>query len=352
MQRTPLVPLGLLTVLLATVGCGDNGGTSATGSNTGTDPTEAGTMSAGSTGTATDDTAGTTETTDEPTAGTTETPTTGNACMEGMSMPGAGAEGSPCTANADCESESCIEWTDTQTDAVCGPRAECGNTRFVGTLFDFDTKEPIAGGELTVVGALAALGGLDSATPLVEATAGANGQIDATSAEPLNQGIGVIGVVTGGAYYVTATGLAQPYPMTPMYPPLNGIHDIWGVPSAKLTEWSGYLMTDPDMVVVDGLPLGDKGGVIGLVRDGTGAGVAEGVVVSSKGAESTAVVRYLNEDGMGFNADGTSSNGVFVLVNPGLAEVFTVDVAGTPTGLTGTAGSAENAAFVLIFNVP
>src|SRR5690606_5054486 len=127
---------------------------------------------------------------------------------------------------------------------------------------------------------------------------------------PLNQGIGVIGLVSGADYYVSATGLAQPYEASTSYPPLNGIHDIWAVPSAKLIAWTDLLQGDPDPVVGMGLPLGGNGGVIGLVRQGD-AGVADAAVVSEK-ADSTAVIRYLNEDGMGFNGDATSSNGVFV----------------------------------------
>lgn len=346
--------MSLLTALLATVGCGDDKEDTASATMTAasnSNPTTDGTATDATGSTTMDEpTAGTTAspTTDEPT--TTEDPTTGGACLEEMLAPGANAEGDACTANADCMSESCIKVTDGQTDAVCGPRAECSNTRIVGTLFDFDTKEPIAGAELRVVGALAALQDPGGAAGLVTATSDANGQVDATSELPINQGIGIIGLVGGGDYYITATGLASPYPNTSKYPPLNGIRDIWGVPTAKLTEWSGYLMADPDPEVATNLPLGDNGGVIGLVRSG-GAGVANAVVTSAKDG-STALIRYLNDDGMGFNADATSANGVFVLMNPALAEGFTVAVDGTPTGLSGSAGSAKNAAFVLIFNVP
>jgi hypothetical protein len=352
MQRTSLVSLGLLTALLATVGCGDD--KQATATDTANEPSTSDPTTVATTDTTTEpgtETEGTVSpTTEEPTQGTSEAPTTTDGECAGPSDPGEGAEGTACTANGDCESESCLKWTDGQTDAVCGPRAECNNTRFIGTIFDFDTKAPVAGAELRVVGALSALQGPENAVPLVTTTSDANGRIDVTTETPINQGIGVIGVVTGENYYLTATGLAQPYPATTSYPPLNAIHDIWAVPLANLIAWTDLLQEDPDPVVGMNLPLGGAGGVIGLVRKGD-AGVADAVVVSEK-ADSTAVIRYLNEDGMGFNADATSSNGVFVLVNPGLAERFTVEVGGAPTGLSGTAGSSANAAFVLIFNVP
>ncbi|MDC0717371.1 hypothetical protein [Nannocystis bainbridge] len=337
----------MLTALVATVGCGDDKGTTATDASTGTSESTESTAGTTPTTTTTDATDGTATTDD--TAGTTTPTTTSGACEDGMQMPGAGAEGSPCTANADCESESCVKWTDSQTDAVCGARAECGNTRFIGTLTDFATGAPIAGAELRVVGALAAIQGIDSAVDIVKVTSGADGRIDATSETPVNTGIGVIGVVGGGDYYLTATGLAQPYEGTTLYPPLNGIHDIWTVPTAKLTEWSGYLEADADQAVLDALPLGENGGVVGLVRK-DGAPVA-GARVIPESDGSTAPIRYLDEDGMGFNIDGTSSNGVFILLNPSIAEKFTVEVDGAATGLTGTAGSAKAAVFALIFNV-
>src|SRR5690606_32155132 len=123
-----------------------------------------------------------------------------------------------CVSNGECESESCIEWTDSQTDGVCGPRPECNNTRFVGTLFDFETRAPIAGAQLRVVGAISAVQDPGGAPGLVTATSDAKGQIDVTSDAPISQGLGVVGLVDGGDYYVTATGLASPYEGTTKYP--------------------------------------------------------------------------------------------------------------------------------------
>lgn len=330
MQRLSLFSLGLLTALA--VGCGDDkGGTATEAGSTGAPTT---------TGGATDSASGT----------TAETPTTTEAASTGPAGMTA-ADGEACMANADCASLSCVKFFDAQTDAVCEAAPAGGNTRFTGTVFDFVTGTAVAGAELRVVGALSALQDPANAMGIVSATSDAMGRIDVTTTSPLNAGIGVVGLVGGGDFYTTATGLASPFMGTTMYPPLNGIHDIWGVPAAKLTEWSGYLMTDADPNVVAAQPLGDNGGVIGLVRQAGGAGVAGAVVKSTK-ADSTALIRYLNEDGLGFNADATGASGIFVLMAPGLAEGFTVEVGGQPTDLTGTAGSAKNAAFVLIFNVP
>jgi hypothetical protein len=64
---------------------------------------------------------------------------------------------------------------------------------------------------------------------------------------------------------------------------------------------------------------------------------------------SKAFVRYLADDGLSFNSDATGALGIFILVNPGLAETFTVE--GEPK-ITAKAGSAKGAVFVMILAVP
>lgn len=329
MHRLSRFTLGLLAAFA--VGCGDDkgGGSASDGGSTGA-PTSSDGSSGGTTGG----------------GGTTsETPTTSGSTGGGNDT---AADGEACMENADCMSLSCVKFTDGQTDAVCEAAAPGGTTRFTGTVFHFITGAAVPGANLRVVDALSAIQDPMSAVGLVTATSDAMGRIDATSSDPLPGGLGVVGLIDGGEFFITATGLAQP--VAGKYGPLNAIHDIWGVPSASLTDWSGYLMADPDPNVPMALPLGTNGGVIGLVRK-AGAPLS-GAVVKPEKDTSGAIVRYLNEDGMGFGPDMTGSSGIFVLLNPGLAEKFTVEVGGMATGLSGTAGSAKNAAFVLIFNVP
>jgi hypothetical protein len=329
--------LSLMTVLTATalVACGDDKGTSDTDVASTGGATEPATM--------TDPTA---SSTDEPTAGTTgsatedPTPTTSTDPTMGGDT---AADGDPCTANGDCASQGCLKYRDLEA-GQCAAAPAGGNTRIAGTLVDFATNAPVPGAELRVIGALSALSDPANAPPVITATADASGQVDVVSATPISEGIGIVGIITGGDYYTSATGLASP--TAGVYGPMNGNRDIWAVPAAKLTEWSGFLMADAD--IATSLPLGEKGGVVGFVRDGAGTGKAGAKVVSVKGADSTAKIRYLAEDGMSFTSDMTSSNGIFVLVGPGLAEKFKVE-GGT---VEGTAGSAEKAVFVMILTEP
>ena len=334
--------LSLITVLTATtlLACGDDKNTTASDGSTGP-----------GTGSATDSatsspTDGTGSATDESASGT-GTPTTTPTTTDGSTTTPGGdtaADGEACTANDDCASVGCLKWRDLEMgECVAAPAG--GNTRVAGTLIDFVTGQPIPGATLNVIGALSALSDPGMATPVLTGTADANGQVDVTSTEPITEGIGIVGIITGGDYYTTATGIASP--TAGVYGPMNGNRDIWAVPSAKLTEWSGYLM--PDAEIAPSLPLGDAGGVVGFVRDGTGAPKAGAKIISASMGDATkAKVRYLADDGLSFNSDATGTSGIFILVGPGLAERFMVE-GGT---VEGTAGSAKLAAFVLILTEP
>lgn len=331
--------LSLITVLTATtlVACGDDKETTTENASTGT---ATGTATDTATSSPTDGTGGTedpaTDTTDTPTS----TPTTGEPSTAGDTA----ADGEACTVNDDCASAGCLKWRDL-SDGECVAAPADGNTRVAGTLINFVTGEPIPDAELRVIGALSALSDPGMATPVLMGNANAMGQVDITSTAPITEGIGIVGIVTGGDYYTTATGIASP--TAGVYGPMNGNRDIWAVPSAKLTEWSGYLMADAD--IAPSLPLGEAGGVVGFVRDGTGAAKSGAKIISASMGDATkAKVRYLSDDGMSFNADATGSSGIFILVSPGLAEKFKVE-GGT---VEGTAGSAKLAAFVLILTEP
>lgn len=327
----------LLTALTATalMACGDDKGTTDGSTSNPTNPTDAVT-DPGTAGTDPTDAAVTDGETDG--TATEATPTT---TMTGDTA----ADGEACSANGDCASQGCLKYRDLeQGECVAAPAG--GNTRFTGTVIDFATGMPIPNAELRVLGALSALGDPATAEPVLTANADASGQIDTVSVTPIAQGIGIIGIILGGDYFTSATGLASPI-MADKYGPMNGNRDIWAVPSAKLTEWSGFLMADAE--IAESLPLGEKGGVIGLVRDGTGAPKAGAKVISKTNGDATgAKVRYLADDGASFTSDVTGTSGVFVLTGPALAEKFTVD-----GGVSeGTAGSANKAVFVMILTEP
>jgi hypothetical protein len=351
----PMWSLNLTTAALACLAltaCGGEKTDDTTGADTGSaDSTSSPGETTGTPGETGMPTTGepTTTTEDPSTTGTASVSTTSNESTGGEESTGpvgeTAANGEPCLANGDCMSAACEKYRDLEM-GVCVDGPGGGNTRMMGTTVDFATLMPVPNTEVRALPALTALMNPTMGEAQLTGTSDADGKLDVVSTMPIEAALGLVGIVQGGDYYPTATGLASP-----PYGPMTGNRDIWGVPSAKLTEWSGLLMDDPDFMEADPdkavLPLGDAGGVVGFVRDTvSGMGVAGAVVVGEKGPTG-ATIRYLAEDGLSFTSDMTSPNGIFVLVRPGLAETFMVEGGSS----IGTAGSAKGAVFVMILNV-
>jgi hypothetical protein len=287
---------------------------------------------------------------------TTMADTTGGDPAMCLGAGGAAAAGDACMANDECASGVCLIYTDVPLDpaAVCGDfeaatvmgeRTVC-NTHVTGTLFDFSTLMPVSGGSLKVAGALNAITNPSGATALASDMSDAMGRVDAVTDVPVNQAIAIIALVEAPDYYLTATGLAAPVDAT-FYAPGTGIHDLWLVPQASLDAWTAALMGDPE-VTADSLPLGDAGGVVGFVRDATGAPIA-GAVVAPDAADSGAVVRYVAADNT-ITTDMTTETGIFIVINAaGTGEDFSATMGGN-TIASGTAGTANGVVFTLILN--
>ena len=338
LQKTSL--FAAVVIALTASACGDSGGettasSSTTDQATGTDAaTTAGSATTGATGGAT-------------MAGTTAGPMTSSTSSSTTEDPSAGdtaANGEDCMVNLDCASRVCEKFTTSETGS-CVEAPAGGSTRIMGTVRNLIDGAPFPGAELRVLAALDALSDPPAAT-LFTGTADGAGVYDFTSPEALSAPIGVIALLVEDGHYPTATGIARPTGGN-SYGPAGDVFDLWVLPDATLSEWNGYL--DGDAALAEFLPLGEKGGVVGVVRDSGGNPMAGAVVESTIGDGSVAMIRYLAEDGMSFTSDMTSSNGLFILVAPQLAEEFTV--AGTEA--VGTAGSAATGAvFVMALNVP
>lgn len=223
-----------------------------------------------------------------------------------------------CFNNAMCDSCNCRTYRDTPPDAM----ATCIDAQdeammITATVLSFPSGEALPGIDVRVVNALDIVTtGAANATAIAEVVADAQGRIAVGLSEPPLDQVGIIAITSGDGYRETATGLAKP-----PYEAANAIHDLYVVPQAQLTEYSDALMADAE--VASFLPLGNEGGVVGIARNRyTGEPVA-GATIESKtnGTQTGAVVRYHQPDGS-FTEDATSETGVYVIVNPGLAEEF------------------------------
>ena len=247
-----------------------------------------------------------------------------------------------CTEHGDCASGYCREFSDAPPDpeSLCQDPPAGGNTRFTGTVRDVVTLEPVDGADVAVVGALQALTDPTGAMALASATTDGEGQFDGTSAAPVMAALGAIAITTAADYFLTETGVAAPE-VDGSYPPGNTIHDLWAVRNDDLDDWSAMLQADG--ANPSALPLGEAGGFIVIVRDSTtGDPLADGTLTSTDGG-STAEVYYLSSDGMGLVSQ-TSDLGIAIVLDPALAEVFTVQVGGADVGQI-TSGSVDGAIF-------
>ena len=109
-----------------------------------------------------------------------------------------------------------------------------------------------------------------------------------------------------------------------------------------------------DGLEVDVLPLGAKGGVIGLARDRATGEPMAGVQVIATDVLTNAKIRCLSEDELSFNSSSTGSSGMFIVVDLRAAsDSLTADIGnGEIADVDGTAGSTNDALFVMVLNVP
>jgi len=178
----------------------------------------------------------------------------------------------------------------------------------------------------------------------------ANGEFDATSDGQILAPVGLVAVVGSGDYFPAINWIATPADGVSLYGPATTRRDIWVVPSALLTTWSGMLEGDPEFVEV--LPLGVEDGVVGMVRRlADGAPIAGATVVPLE-EEYDVVIRYLNEAGDGFDGTATGTSGMFVFVDSALNEEFDIEIDGEAQNVLSRSGTAVGAVFTLIFNVP
>jgi len=321
---------------LGSIACGDDASPGAT-----TTSTSDGTDSMTSTGNGSDGTAGAT------TKNTGATSDTGGTDTWGMEPAGdTAAIDAPCLDHVECMSRYCEIFRDLPADPnrSCQTGPEAGSMRITGTVRDLRTMKTISGASVKVAGAVPAISNPTATPGIVTAKSDAMGRFDVSSDQVQTQTIGIVALTNVDNYCLSSTGLASPDETTAEYALGNTIHDIWVVSSDDLMDWSDVLMGDTE--VAPYLPLGEKGGIIGLIRDAEGMALA-GATIASEEMTSKAIIRYLADDGMSFTETATGSSGIFVIVNPGLAEGFIAEAGGKLLG-SNIGGSTEKTAFIMV----
>jgi len=233
--------------------------------------------------------------------------------------------GEPCRVREDCKSNYCESfWTaPPDPNATCQEGLPLGEIRITGNIRDLETLEVMPNVDIDIVGGIEMI--VDQFGPAIATvTSDENGlfEIDLGS-EATDKDIGLGARVILDGYWLSATGLSETEIDAMFYPPGVRNHDVWAVSETMVSKWNKLLEQEPELEFY--LPLGEKGGALGRIRDAdTGLPPTEPVVLKTRlpDSETQAVVRYLNDAEDGFVSDSSKKSGLFVILNASLAEKF------------------------------
>lgn len=261
--------------------------------------------------------------TDDDGANTADGGTDGDADGDTDSAGDAGT-GDYCDENDDCQTGFCETYQNVPADpdGFCTDGPPPGEIRILGNVRDYYTEEYQAGVTVEVLGAIAAMMDPSGAEAIESGVTDDDGRYVIMGGElATSQSIGIVARVEAEGYYLSVTGLVEPEIGGDEYPPGVRNHDVKLMPQSMLDDWSDYI-TAFDAELAPYVPLGENGGAVGSVRHvENGEGVA-GVTMISQSETSAAIVLYLDETMDGFNDQATSSNGMFVILQPATAEKF------------------------------
>ncbi|MBN2714680.1 MAG: hypothetical protein JXX14_02425 [Deltaproteobacteria bacterium] len=232
--------------------------------------------------------------------------------------------GQPCQEIDDCASGFCSVTSHTPTDpnGVCQAAPPPGDVHLLANVRDFMTDELLPGATVKIGGALDISQnptGFPATDTLIADDAG---YIDTVLTGPsVKVAMGIMAVVEYDGYYTTVTGLVKPEAGCGVYPAGTRNPNLITIKQSDLTLLSDILLADFP-ALADVLPLGDKGGVLGNIRDVVTGDMVSGITLRSTRDTSVAQIFYLNETKDGFVETMSSSSGIFVIIGAGLAEEF------------------------------
>ena len=242
---------------------------------------------------------------------------------------GAAKIGESCNANIECESRSCLGWSNySPPDAgeCVDPPPNC-LSRAAGEIVDVFTGERVPGATVGIVGGTEVVVNAMGARRVGTGVSDENGLYDTLTDEPVNTFYNVMTVVHNDDYYATVTVLDWPLDEALNYAPLLSLHTQYATKKSDLAAWNAALADDPDFA--DSLPLEEHGVAIGSVQIlGYPVVRVEGAVISPQETTSSAKIRYVNDDGVTIGTEATSSNGMFIILGTEIGERFNIDYEG------------------------
>lgn len=256
--------------------------------------------------------------------------------------------GEYCYKNVQCASKLCMSYRQVtpDPDGHCDESSAPSQIIAIGTTIDFETRKPVFEANLKFLGATNFTLLRCNATASDTLVTGAGGRFNKAVDQPAAEPVGFIALASDGKDYApSASGIADP-----PWPKGSIRHDILMVKNSALAKWSQLLSADSEMKPY--MNLSANGGAIGAVLDvDTGKPIIGATLGPAGGGKTSAKIRYLSANGTGFVKDGITQSGIFVLVNPALAEKFDVFLDGEKINIT-TAKFGDVKCAVFIVDIP
>jgi hypothetical protein len=256
--------------------------------------------------------------------------------------------GEYCFSNVQCASKLCLSYRQVtpDPDGHCEESSTPSKIVAIGTTIDFETRKPVSEANIKFLGATNLTLLRCNATASDTLVTGADGRFKKAVDKPAAEPVGFIALASQGKDYApSASGIADP-----PWPKGTIRHDILMVKNSALTKWSQLLSADSEMKPY--MNLSANGGAIGAILDvDTGKPIIGATLGPASGGTTSAKIRYLNAGGTGFVKDGITQSGIFVLVNPALAEKFDVFLDGKKINIT-TAKFGDTKCVVFIVDIP
>ncbi len=316
-----------ITFVFGAVGCGDDDDDSGTGDSD----------------TDTDTDSDSDSDSDSDTDGDTDGDADGDADADG----GTGAI--ECLMMEDCETDFCESFQNAPSDpdAHCADPPPAGTINLIGNVRDFETDEYLTNTEVHIAGAAQASTNPTAAynNPLVTTTTNGDGFFEEREYKwnMSTAVLGIIAMVQADGYMFSSSGLVEPQGSSYPFGVLN--RDVIVVSQATRDKWKALMEQNAALANIEPKCMGR----IWYAEDGV---PVEGIQLRSNSATSQAKVYYLNEAEDGFTEDVTSSNGLFLIVNPGLVEGFEAYRGDTMISpYTAKTGSANGVIFSVVMPV-
>jgi len=265
--------------------------------------------------------------------------------------------GNMCHDDYQCKSRFCEAWSSIPVD----PDARCVDApadetqlRYMATVVDFETREPIPNVQVRAAPALLTQTQKRNVKPTQTKISDEKGRVEMflVEGDDLTDPLAEVVMADHEGYYFTATGVVEKNPPNTTggpWPEGSATNNMLLVSLDLVSKLQTAMAADPDKKDIS--VLGTDGGAMGRVFQLSDGKAIEGVVLESRtpADKRGSIVLYPNADNTGFQ-DSTSSTGMFLIFFAGAGEKFDLFKDGVQISTPwdeGTTGSTSTLIFAM-----